>query len=853
MNRSKHILKYSLFIIVFATIATIFWMVAEPSESRNAVFAGLSLQRLGLISGLIIASILLLVSGRRLLVETAWFDKYQHIALEPFTWIIVLALPVICWVGIFLPDYMWGGFANYKSRLLPIIVWVFLVCVLWILQILAINRARNPRSLRQVFASEPELARAWLVSLAFISVVVLFVAISRVGLIPDIVYWNNVNVPLLGWQILAVIFLLIILVMLPRLILGKYSGFLPDVYIFLLIWGIAVLAWTQTTGPHSFFAPGPYPPNGERYPFSDAAGYDINAQFAVIGEGLGTQTYVDKPLYVAFLTLIHLIVGSRMDAVVGLQVAVIAFLPATVYLLGRKIHSKLAGLLAAGLIIFREINNINGTLWVLSTNSQVLMSESLVSLLLAFSVLFFTIWIASPEKKVFLMASGGCLGLAGLSRLNPFLLLPVFLLVIMLFLWKQKKKVFINSVIFLSFFAAAVLPWMVQSWIVHDNFIFFRSTVRWVVLPQRTFYSLNAPVEQVSIDQKEQQPPQEGNRTWNRITGISRYVSAHFMHNLISTTAIFPVWLELESLERTVKSSGSFWNPEWKGDLPPGEAFLFSLNLIIISLGLAAGWSRRRWAGLIPAGFLLAYSLATSAVRTSGGRYIMPADWVGILYFALGISQLFGLFSVWVGGSTTIPILKLENSIEPSILKIKSSGLKAAILLGIFLLIGGTPVILDRVLPKRFQPVNKNSLAAELESKDLIDQLKISRSDLEKFLNTTSSVAYRGRGLYPKYYEINKGEPDQFSASRGLPYPRLVMTVIGPQIQSEGILPLSKPPVSLPNGSDVLAIGCTGEMNDDWLAVIVEEPVNQVILRSPDVEWICPISPPVCDDNRVCR
>jgi hypothetical protein len=79
------------------------------------------------------------------------------------------------------------------------------------------------------------------------------------------------------------------------------------------------------------------------------------------------------------------------------------------------------------------------------------------------------------------------------------------------------------------------------------------------------------------------------------------------------------------------------------------------------------------------------------------------------------------------------------------------------------------------------------------------------------------------------------------------------MTVIGPQIQSEGILPLSRPPENLPNGSDVLAIGCTGEMNDDWLALVVEVPVSQVILRSPDVEWVCPIKPPVCDDNRVCQ
>ena len=76
---------------------------------------------------------------------------------------------------------------------------------------------------------------------------------------------------------------------------------------------------------------GPYPPNNEMYPFSDAVGYDRAAMNALIGEGLGSKIYIDKPIYVAFLAIIHMLVGNQINSVVGLQVALIALLPVMLY------------------------------------------------------------------------------------------------------------------------------------------------------------------------------------------------------------------------------------------------------------------------------------------------------------------------------------------------------------------------------------------------------------------------------------------------------------------------------------------------------------------------------------------
>ena len=41
------------------------------------------------------------------------------------------------------------------------------------------------------------LLKGWGIALSVIALIVLFIALFRIGLIPDIVYWNDFNVPVL--------------------------------------------------------------------------------------------------------------------------------------------------------------------------------------------------------------------------------------------------------------------------------------------------------------------------------------------------------------------------------------------------------------------------------------------------------------------------------------------------------------------------------------------------------------------------------------------------------------------------------------------------------------------------------
>ena len=77
----------------------------------------------------------------------------------------------------------------------------------------------------------------------------------------------------------------------------------------------------------------------------------------------------------------------------------------------------------------------------------------------------------------------------------------------------------------------------------------------------------------------------------------------------------------------------------------------------------------------------------------------------------------------------------------------------------------------------------------------MLKSLEITDREWESFIAQPGSFVYRGRALYPRYYEQNKGEPDRFSAGRAQGFPRLVLEVIGPtgvEGMVDGVLPLEK-------------------------------------------------------------
>ena len=79
------------------------------------------------------------------------------------------------------------------------------------------------------------------------------------------------------------------------------------------------------------------------------------------------------------------------------------------------------------------------------------------------------------------------------------------------------------------------------------------------------------------------------------------------------------------------------------------QTILLLLNLFLISLGLSISMRKKRLMGVLPLTFFLGYNLANALGRTSGGRYIVPVDWIIILYFVIGLFQI----CLWIFGAVT--------------------------------------------------------------------------------------------------------------------------------------------------------------------------------------------------------
>ena len=82
-----------------------------------------------------------------------------------------------------------------------------------------------------------------------------------------------------------------------------------------------------------------------------------------------------------------------------------------------------------------------------------------------------------------------------------------------------------------------------------------------------------------------------------------------------------------------------YWSDSggWRGDMPFVQIGLVFLNLVLVAIGLGYSWIHHRWAGMIPMTIFIAYSVSLSAAMNSGGRYLVPMDWVLYFYYGLAI------------------------------------------------------------------------------------------------------------------------------------------------------------------------------------------------------------------------
>jgi hypothetical protein len=646
-------------------------------------------------------------------------------------------------------------------------------------------------------------------------------------------------VPLLAWQVYLIV-LAAILLRRNRFDWPRHA----DTLLFFAIWGISAFFWVSQPLQASFFFTPPMSPNLEFYPFADLEFFDQASQYALLGQGINNGFFFDRTLYIAFLVYLHTFFGQNYELLMNIQAGLFAILPAVIYLIAKNLHSRPAGLIAAALTGWRGVNALAAMALINTSTAKHMLTDFPTGLGLAIFCLFLVQWLRDPQKQwPKAAAAAGALGLTSLLRPHVMAILLVFLPVILLVsLPKWHKGLAVASLSNLAFFAS-ISPWTFLSGNNISIIDLYATRIR-NVIEQRY-----VPEEQEQIPAlppakpgllalaDPAEPPVE-----------TPFVISQFLNNLQTSAFGLPLSLQLVNLKETVKTGETVWQTGWQGDLSVQASMMLVLGLALSALGIGAGMQKSFLAGLaLPVVFAI-YAAANSLARTSGGRYIVPIDWIVILFFGLGLTVVLEAGQAFfkrqsANGEPVRPAVEERN---PPHWGIKAFGLVAC-----FGLIGGLIPFSQTLNPLRYQSASQYELIEKFVG------FGLEREALQEFLKNENAAILQGAALYPRYFHQDEGHRS-WPPYQKTDYPRTIFVLIGPQPQAHTIILAGPAREYFPHNSDVLVLFCKHEKDafDNVIlnALLVALPGQNILYQTqPERPLECPVAKPICNNNKSCR
>lgn len=755
----------------------------------------------------------------------------------------------------------------------------------WITLLAAIQVSVAARLLRfgldvSVFQPYRQAFRAALASLLILTLLVVLTALTGLGLRTDVVGWGTPGVPILSMQVLLALAVLVavwglkdLLLSSLNLITGRNIRGVPDwsadLLICILLWGAAVWLWGAQPLKPTYFSPAPLPPNYEYYPNSDAVHYDLDA--IKLLNGIGYDPDAIRPLYVLFLALSHAVSGLDYQSVVVWQIILYAMIPVLIYLLGKSLHHRFSGALAGILMVLREYNAIALAGEINTSHAKLIMADLPITLFVILFTLIIVRWLQDPSsRKLHPVLAGGVLALAILIRLQVAVLLPVTLLIMLAFFW-HKSSLWLRNGILLGVSTLIVLsPWILRTWQISGmlGLSEMANPTQANLIAER--YSLELQPIKSSSNASET----EGKYV-SRVTGsaqdfilkhpeiVAEFVINHFMHNQIATLLALPASLELvydiEGFDKEVLSIASmpgqlwsvccsehsyvralpFWK-DWDGTLDRILWIPVMMSAVLLAVGVGIAANKWQLVGLIPLLFLLGYSFSNATIRNSGWRYILPVDWAGILYFAIGVAQLSSWLITYFANKV-VPVGGIGLP-EEEIFSVPSGryqlGKAVAILIGFTLIATAMPLV-ERIIPDRYADANPVTVMSTLESSGVLWKAGISQETIQPIVDRPDNYLTIGLGMYPRFFEANQGDngtgsPDVIPTSDN----RLIFYLANTN-RDIIALPMSEPPETFPNSSDVLVLGCQMDryILAEMVMILGESPT--ILARTPDSGWRC--------------
>ena len=675
-----------------------------------------------------------------------------------------------------------------------------------------------------------------------------------------------------------------------------------DAIIFILLWIVTAIIWQSMPISSNWFINEPVAPNYEFYPTSDARVYDISSQLALIGEGFQFyySPYVRRPLHTFYLTLLHLVGGQNYETVVFLQVLVLSLLPSFIYLLTKSLHNRISGVIAGVLILLREANSISIGGSVTVSHAKLYMVDLPMALLVVIFMYIVVKWLKGLEEDLLLgLISGGFLGLAMLIRLETFVFFFP-LLVIMAIILFPKKFYFLwikQIILFILGIGLVISPWVWRNWqktgmIYIDSPVFYYGliAVRYRPLPADApplpseeeleessetnpflvptteasdeTIPTPIPIEEEELTAEPGDPIRAAaNKAFEFIKTNSEqivgFISTHYLNSQLQTFLVLPtsyrgmdslisfighksparMWDECCSVQNYVRRM-PYWQ-DWDGSFPSQTVIPLIGIFLLFAFGVNESWKKQQVIGLTPILLGTTYLLFNALFRNSGGRYILPVDWTGVVYFSIGLAYVSTsvIENIISDKVATNRLIDPDIHTEPRQRKLSQHAIYITAL-GLFLL-GCTIPIFEASFPQRYTPARQENMQDNLFQSDLITETE--KSYIKTFLSQGGTII-SGRGIYPRYFPANVGEAGKKKGVLGpQPYPRLVFHVVGP-VSPKIALPLESKPTFFPNASDLLIIGCPDQ---EAVAVVIYNSSGTpkgIYWRTPmPTELTCPL------------
>jgi hypothetical protein len=487
------------------------------------------------------------------------------------------------------------------------------------------------------------------------------------------------------------------------------------------------------------------------------------------------------------------------NLIIAGQTLVLAAIPVVFYALGKKLHSRLAGLTVALLAIFREWTNLLVSSDTRVSNTKMLLVDMPTLLLILLACLFAFRWLERKDKRSAFIA-GGVFGILLLLRTQSMLILPVLFVVAFLALRSEKRPWLAPFLVFTLGIVVSIAPWLTHNYLRIGKFA-FDAPFQYQVLASQYAYTGNLDFGAVDLE----------NKSLGQILitfaindpgFVAEFISNHFLATEVGALLALPLIAPFNGLREPINL---YWT-SFDGTLTWNNILLLIGYLAVIAVGLGAAWKRWRWTGLLPLAFNLGYAAANGIGRFSGWRYDLPADWIAYFYFGIGFAEIL-FWSARTFGSRLLETEETHKADSPNFGRNFASQILP--FAAAFALIGALPWIAESINPPARYP---NLEIANLQSQIAEHQNIVSAEEIRSFSNQPEAVALQGRLLYPRTFSANTGltsaTPWPSYAPRD--YPRLGFKLLNRDVR-EGVFPNKGVPVENVHGQDVIVLGCQRE------------------------------------------